>query len=79
MSWSVTWDVIANADVLRMNWRVAGRACAALAAFAERGEGTPEADTVKGHYKLRAPGAVVFFRVDHAMRTIFVQRVFATK
>jgi hypothetical protein len=77
MTWEVEWLPVAHADVLRMNWRTASRACATVYAFAERGAGEPE--ILAGDLmRLRGPGFVVLLRAERPTRTLVVGRIFAT-
>ena len=77
MMWSVRWSGASHSDVLRMHWRLAGKICGAVLAFAESGDG--EVEDLGTRFYLRIPGAAAIFRLDEAMRTIDVQRIFAVR
>ena len=70
MTWTVAWSDVVERDVLRIHWRAASRACAAVVAFAERGEGTLEPTDSGGVYRLRVTGAVAVVRLDHVQAAV---------
>jgi hypothetical protein len=62
------------ADVRRMHWRTASRACQAIEAFADRGSGAV-AKRKDGTYELRVSGAVVIFVAPRQAGEIHVLRI----
>lgn len=76
MKWSIVWSPVTQGDVLRMHWRAAERACAAVIQLAEGRGGSLNAAGPRGVFRLQVPGATALVRLDDATKTVFVLRIY---